>query len=154
GTGLLWRGDFQNAKQLLQALARRIDRKPRKPVAPEAAFNLHRQALGQRARILGMLLLPVNEDYVIALRRAPDVARGYTEAYGPARGPFVAALRELLGVIGAHEWRKKGVEVPALKARVHPFYGVFAPIRGEYVDLVAKAPLPSTDTAFDIGTGT
>jgi methylase of polypeptide subunit release factors len=31
---------------------------------------------------------------------------------------------------------------------------VFAPIRGEYVDLVAKAPLPSRMLAFDIGTGT
>ena len=30
GTALLWRGDFQNARQLLQALARRADRKPRK----------------------------------------------------------------------------------------------------------------------------
>jgi hypothetical protein len=27
GTALLWRGDFQNARQLLQALARRIDHK-------------------------------------------------------------------------------------------------------------------------------
>lgn len=30
GTALLWRGDFQNARQLLQAMARRVDRKPRK----------------------------------------------------------------------------------------------------------------------------
>jgi hypothetical protein len=30
GTGLLWRGDFQNARLLLQALARRVD-KPAKP---------------------------------------------------------------------------------------------------------------------------
>jgi methylase of polypeptide subunit release factors len=60
-----------------------------------------------------------------------------------------------LGVIGAHEWRKKGVDVPALGARIHPHYGVFAPVRGEYVDLVAKAPLPAGCTlAFDIGTGT
>ena len=28
GTGLLWRGDFHNARQLLQALARRIDKLP------------------------------------------------------------------------------------------------------------------------------
>ncbi|HBZ05305.1 MAG TPA: methyltransferase, partial [Massilia sp.] len=27
GTALLWRGDFQNARQLVQALARRIDHK-------------------------------------------------------------------------------------------------------------------------------
>ena len=33
GSALLWRGDFQNARQLLQAIARRVDRKPRK-IAP------------------------------------------------------------------------------------------------------------------------
>ncbi|MGB7479144.1 MAG: methyltransferase, partial [Burkholderiaceae bacterium] len=31
GTALLWRGDYQNARQLLAALARRIDRPARKP---------------------------------------------------------------------------------------------------------------------------
>ena len=63
-------------------------------------------------------------------------------------------LRGLLGVVGAHEWRKKGVEVPALGGRIHPHYGVFSPVRGEYIDLVAQAPLPGTGLAFDIGTGT
>src|ERR1043166_9330627 len=28
GTAILWRGDFQNARQLLLAMARRADRKP------------------------------------------------------------------------------------------------------------------------------
>lgn len=37
---------------------------------------------------------------------------------------------------------------------MHPAFGVFSPVRGEYVDLVASAPLPSTESAFDIGTGT
>jgi methylase of polypeptide subunit release factors len=158
GTALLWRGDFQNARQLLQAMARRIERKPRK-AADQAtkveSFHNYRLAQLQRARTLGMLLLPFDDDYRIPLRRAPDVAQACVEAYGAATGPFVASLRELLGVIGAHEWRKKGVDVPALGARIHPHYGVFAPVRGEYVDLVAKAPLPPRcELAFDIGTGT
>ncbi|MGL6069831.1 methyltransferase, partial [Craterilacuibacter sp.] len=75
------------------------------------------------------------------------------EAYGPASKASLVSLRELLGLIGAHEWRKKGVMVKALGATIHPHYGVFAPIRGEYVDLVAQAPLPSSELAFDIGTG-
>lgn len=162
GTALLWRGDFQNARQLLQAMARRIDRKPRKPPGPTAlpaeAFHLYRQAQSQRARTLGMLLLPFEQGYRVPLRRAPDVRQACIEAYGEAPGEggaFVASLRELLGLIGAHEWRKKGVEIPALGQRIHPHYGVFAPIRGEYVDLVAAAPLPEPCTlAFDIGTGT
>jgi methylase of polypeptide subunit release factors len=155
GTALLWRGDFQNARQLLQALARRADRKPRKPAAsPVEAFHLHRQAQSQRARTLAMLLLSFDDDYGIPLRRAPDVRQACTEAYGPGAEPSVASLRELLGLIGAHEWRKKGVEIPALGDRIHPHYGVFSPVRGEYIKLVADQPLPSKELAFDIGTGT
>lgn len=160
GTALLWRGDFQNARQLLQALARRIDRKPKKPRPPapslKEAFHQHRQAQAQRARILGMLLLPFEAGHVVPLRRAPDVKQACEEAYGPAPEAYAASLRELLGLIGAHEWHKKGVEIAALGARIHPCYGVFSPVRGEYVDLVAQAPLPAgaDALAFDIGTGT
>ncbi|MFP4893131.1 methyltransferase [Paraburkholderia sp. EG304] len=156
GTALLWHGDFQNARQLLQAVARRLERKPRKQGAtPLDAFNLHRQAQSQRARTLGMILIPLDADYGISLRRAPDVRQACIEAYGPATGEAsVVSLRELLGLIGAHEWRKKGVDVAALGERIHPHYGVFSPVRGEYVDLVARTALPSLDLAFDIGTGT
>lgn len=161
GTALLWRGDFQNAKQLMQAMGRRIDakatRKPKTPATLRDAFNLNRQAQAQRARTLAMVLLPFDPDYSVPLRRAPDVQRACVEAWGaPDGSPVVASLRELLGIIGAYEWRRKGVEVAALGDRVHPHYGVFAPIRSEYVDMVATAPLPEPlpARAFDIGTGT
>jgi SAM-dependent methyltransferase len=162
GTALLWRGDFQNARQMLTALANRADRPPRKaknpPASPADAFHRHRQTQSQRARTLGMLVVPLDEDYGIPLRRAPDIREACAEAWGPGEGICIASLRELLGLIGAHEWRRKGIEIPAIGGRIHPHYGVFAPIRREYVDLVAKAPLPklasSTSVAFDIGTGT
>lgn len=156
GTALVWQGDFQNARQLVQAMARRIDRKPKKAKAASGvdAFNLHRLAQSQRARTLGMLLIPLDADYTIPLRRAPDVRAACEEAYGPGGAPSVVSLRELLGVVGAHEWRKKGVPVPALGASIHPYYGVFSPVRGEYIDLVARAPLPAGALAFDVGTGT
>ncbi|HRK78650.1 MAG TPA: class I SAM-dependent methyltransferase [Thiobacillus sp.] len=155
GTALLWRGDFQNARQLLQAMARRIERKPRKPASsPTEAFNFHRQAQSQRARTLGMLLLPLEADFSIPLRRAPNVKEACAEAYGASAESSVVSLRELLGVIGAHEWRKKGVDIPELGERIHPHYGVFSPVRGEYLKLAAEAPLPTSKLAFDIGTGT
>jgi SAM-dependent methyltransferase len=160
GTAILWRGDFQNARQLLLAMARRVDRKPRRakknaPADASAdAFHRHRLAQSQRARTLAMLLLPFDADYALPLRRAPDVKVACSEAYGPGTKPFVASLRELLGLIGAHEWRRKGVAVSALGARIHPHYGVFAPVRSEYLQLVANAPLPAKALAFDIGTGT
>ena len=164
GTALLWRGDFQNARQLVQALARRIDHKgsrakrakaSKAPATPTEQFHRHRLAQLQRARTLAMLLIPFDADYTIPLRRAPEVKEACLEAWGPSSEPCVASLRELLGLIGAHEWRRKGVPIPALDERIHPWYGVFSPVRGEYVELVAQAPLPpGAKLAFDIGAGT
>ncbi|MBU1365240.1 MAG: class I SAM-dependent methyltransferase [Gammaproteobacteria bacterium] len=160
GTAMLWRGDWQNARHLLQGLSRRADRHPRSgsrpaPATPAEAFEQHRRNQGRRAQALAMLLVPLRGDYSIPLRRAQDVRQACVEAYGPPTGEdSVVSLRELLAVVSAHEWRKKGVPVPAVEGRIYPHYGVFSPVRGEYVDLVAKAPLPANcDLAFDIGTG-
>ncbi|MGW2720267.1 methyltransferase [Streptomyces sp. NPDC001492] len=160
GTAMLWCGDFHNARQLLSAMKRRIDRRRRRPADDAAiAFNQHRQAQTFRAKVLGSLLVLVEEGAVLPLRRSPDIRAACAEAGCPLDRPFVCSLTALLGMTGSHEWRRKGVEVPALGgARIHPHYGVFSPVRGEYVDLVARAPLPDAcsvrPTAFDIGTGT
>jgi hypothetical protein len=155
GTGMLWAGDFHNARQLLTAMARRIDRHRRTPTTDlRAAFKAHRAEALRRARLLGLLLVPLDAEHALDLRRAPDVRLACTEAYGPADRPSVTSLRELLGVIGAHEWRSTGVPIDALGDRIRPHYGVFSPVRGEYLDLVNTAPLATPAVAFDIGTGT
>ena len=177
GTAVLWQGDFHNARQLLQALARRtqkksnnkstshqstnplIDKSAEKPKDTAQTFHLHRQALGQRARVLGLLLIPLDADYQIPLRRAPDMQDACLHAWGPPSGdPSMVSLRELLGLVGAYEWRKKGVEITALgkppNNRIFPHYGVFSPVRGEYIDLVAHMPILDKALAFDIGVGT
>ena len=165
GTGLLWRGDFQQAKHLLQAMSQRMDaaakrKKATPPATALAAFEAHRKAQGLRVRVLGQLLIELDGNYRMALERAPDVVLACTEAWGPPDDqPRVLPLRSLLGLIGAHEWRKKGVPIAALGgAHIHPHYGVFSPVRGEYLDLVAQAPLPTAlqqcPQAFDIGVGT
>jgi SAM-dependent methyltransferase len=170
-------------------MARRIDKTPdrKKRKAPkdeivdanEAAaqrFHLHRQAQAQRARVLSCVLIPFDADYGIPLRRAPDAKLACAEAWGEADSSgvlnaaaltSVATLRELMGITSAHEWRKKGVEIGALgkvgstaNNRIHPHYGVFSPVRGEYITLVNRAEFPPTFferikfVAFDIGTGT
>jgi SAM-dependent methyltransferase len=175
GTALLWRGDFHNARQLLLAMARRVDRPRRQAHAqaapavmddmPGAAFHRHRQAQSQRARVLGQLLIGLEADHTIPLRRAPDHRLACSQAWGHCNGdgeggPSVVSLRELLGVVSAFEWRKKGVAIaalgPAPDNRIHPHHGVFSPVRGEYIDLVAHTPLPpgAQALALDIGTST
>ena len=169
GTGLLWRGDYHNARQLLQAVGRRLDGGGRGRRATTTntdltqAFRRHRTEAARRAELLGLLLVPLDADFGVPLRRAPDLRAACAETWGQNSGTAsadeasVTSLRELIGIVGAHEWRRKGVHIAALDDRIHAHYGVFSPVRGEYLDLVAKAPLPgppSASVAFDIGTGT
>ena len=186
GTSLLWRGDFHNAKQLLQALKRRIERtnerseqrKIKKAAkANESAkspnamsesvnskelpnlFHQQRQIQAQRARILSRLLLELDASYASQLRRAPDVSAACTAAFGQLDNATdescVLSFRDLQGALGAAQWHEKGVPIDSLGLSIFPHYGVFAPTRHEYVQLLLDAPLPTVhNIAYDIGTGT
>jgi methylase of polypeptide subunit release factors len=160
GTALLYRGDFQNAKQLLQAITRRVDRKPIKANdSLTEAFHQHRARQIQRANITNKILIEL-QHAKCDLKRAPDVKEAVLgalvidEKRDKLPNAILLSLRELLGMIGAHEWRKKGVYIEALQANVHAHYGVYSPARGEYLDLINQAPLNNPTVAFDIGTGT
>jgi methylase of polypeptide subunit release factors len=160
GTAFLYKGDFQNAKQMLQAITRKFDIKPIKPTENlTQAFHQHRARQIQRASITNKILIELNHG-ACDLKRAPDVKEAVAGALiinakidkVPAK--MVLSLRELLGMVGAHEWRKKGVFIDALQANIHAAYGVYSPIRGEYLELINNANLGTAKTAFDIGTGT
>ncbi|HET9596678.1 MAG TPA: methyltransferase [Anaeromyxobacteraceae bacterium] len=159
GDGLAYEGDFHNARQLLDAASRRL--RPPAPRAPgiAALFLAEREGVRAAQEVLSRLAVPVGPGWTCALRRAPALEAPLSEAFGdPPDGPALLPLRELRGAIGAHEWHRRGVPVPALGASVHPRYGVFAPVRGEYVGLVARGLARRGSlagrSALDVGTGT
>src|SRR3546814_7767768 len=102
---MLWRGDFHNARQMLAALAHRLDRRKQKrrlpSASPREAFNLYRLAQSQRARLLNSLLVQVDAHGSIALKRAPDVKAACASVLGDTEEPFLLPLRALQGFIGA-----------------------------------------------------
>jgi methylase of polypeptide subunit release factors len=160
GTSLIYRGDFQNAKQLLQAITRKVDVIPTLPAESLAkAFHQHRARQIQRASITNKILIELKHGSC-DLKRAPDLRSAVAsallidEASEKLPQKMLISLREFLGVIGAYEWYKKGVFIDALQATIHATYGVYSPLRGEYLNLIQSAKLGPVKTAFDIGTGT
>jgi SAM-dependent methyltransferase len=164
GEHLLYRGDWNNARQLLAAMARRLAAaRPPLTGSLAARWRAHRRWRREDHAVLSRLLVPVAPDLGLPLRRAPDLRAALAPLFedGPCGGlPALLPLREALGAVGAAEWRRRGVPVPALRGRVHPHHGVFAPVRGDYVALLAaeldaRAPdALAGRTAFDLGTGT
>ena len=113
GTAMLWRGDFHNARQLLQAMIRRIERAEQRKANKKAAqsaqqrsqtiadlFHQQRLAQGQRAGILSRLLLELDAGYISHLRRAPDLSGPCNEAFGELHEPCLMPLRDLQGLWG------------------------------------------------------
>ena len=164
GATLIYRGDYRNARQLLAAMGRRLGARQDHPAG---SGHLRDLFLEERRRhrleheTLSRLAVPVEAGEHgprLALRNAPEVAAALGEALGPDLAlPGVLPLRDLLGMIGAHEWRTRGIEVPSLGAHLRTRWGVFAPVRGEHVELAAEAvkrwPVAGK-RALDVGTGT
>ena len=155
----MWRGDFHNAKQVLAAIKKRVKPKPQAEAPahadPASAFHQHRLAQSQASRLANALCVEIGAGFALDLSRAPNVQAALRDVYGVENTePFVLPLAQLLGFIGAHEWHKKGVVVPELGGAIHVPFGVFSPIRGEYLSLIAQAKLPANaHTALDVGTG-
>jgi SAM-dependent methyltransferase len=155
GAWLLHGGDFHNARQLLAAMGRRLAR-ARGPAAatPAEAFRAERRQRALEHATLGRVLVALDEPYRLRLGRAPDVARACREVWGEAQGVTVVPLKTLLGMLGAAEWRKKGLPVPGLEGALTPHYGVYLPTRTDYVELLAEVKDVRGAGVLDVGTGT
>jgi SAM-dependent methyltransferase len=164
GAALIYRGDYRNARQLLAAMGRRLAGRADGPGGKRSLRELfleerrkHRQEHETLSR-LAVLIEAGPSGPRVALSNAPEVAAALTEALGThLQLPGALPLRDLLGMVGAHEWRTKGVEVLPLGAHLRTRWGVFAPVRGEHVELAAEAskrwPVAGK-RVLDVGTGT
>lgn len=154
GEHLLYGGDFHNAKQLLGAMGRRLAH-PARASSPLEAFRAQRRARALEHETLGRLVVELDGAYRLQLARAPDVALACTQVWGPPDGErTVVALKTLLGMLGAAEWRKRGLAVPGLPKPLTTHYGVYVPTRTDYVELLRTLCDVRGARCFDLGTGT
>ena len=154
GEYLLYGGDFHNAKQLLGAMARRLSY-PGGARSPLEAFRAERRARQLEHETLSRIVVALDRDYRLGLARAPDVAQACRQVWGePQAAITVVPLKQLLGMLGAAEWRRKGLAVPGLTGLLHPHYGVYLPTRTDYAELLLPLPQVKGKRVFDVGTGT
>ena len=184
GNALVYQGDYRNAKQLLTAIKRRITKsqlrvpftKPGTTTNTNTSntttiqtntitqqWNEQRRRIRELSQQMNMVMVQVDSDHTLRdLDCAPnnEVVRTILSSnYSQRKEPYVMPLRELLGMIGAHEWYKRGVFIPHIQTYIYPHYGVFAPTRNEYLDLIDRAPTtffhpnPNTDADADANTG-
>jgi methylase of polypeptide subunit release factors len=155
GEFLLYTGDFHNARQLLGAMTRRLPA-PRHGTSALDVFRSERRTRALEHETLGRVIVELDGHYELKLKRAPeDVSLACKQAWGKATvARTLVPLKTLLGVLGAAEWRKNGLEVAGLKKKLITHYGVFVPTRTEYVEVLRKLSDVKGARCFDLGTGT
>ena len=100
GTAILWRGDYHNARQLLKAMDRRIERRASRRQRGEMTFAGHRAERTQRATLLAHLVVELGPDRSLDLRRAPDVREADTAGTDLDLPGLLAELKVLAAVLG------------------------------------------------------
>ncbi len=154
GEYLRYVGTFQNAKQLLSAMGRRLAPPP-PAKSPLEAFRAERRARHVEHQTLSRLVVSLDGEYRLHMLKAPDVSVSCRQVWGkPEAAMTVVSLKALLGLQGATEWRRKGLVVPGLTGRLTPHYGVYVPTRTDYIELLRRLPDVEGRTVFDVGTGT
>ena len=155
-TATVWQGDYHQAKALLDAVKRRLHKPLKTSDDVLDTFHKWRLQQQQRSQLLSHLLVEVNANWQLNIARAPNIQAACKQAFGFDNTETVLLpLHALLGYIGAEQWHQRGVSIGALNgSHIHVPFGVFSPLRGEYLDLLSNTVLPTTcQTVWDIGTG-
>lgn len=153
GRDLLWTGDWHHGRKLLAAVRRRI--KPPRNRAESLAdrWRETREHTRRIAERTGRIWILVDAHGQAVARRAPPTAEALAWAFGPAEEAHVLPLPTVIGALGAAGWTRKGLEVPGLKGRLEPRYGVFSPTRHAYVGLLDALEVRGR-RVLDTGCGT
>ena len=93
-------------------------------------------------------------DQKLGVKKAPSI--GWLEKLYPENNHFYLSFPQVQGLNSAWQWYERGISLPVLRAKLHPYYGVYFPTRFEHLVLFEQwlqqyeGPKKS---AMDIGIG-
>lgn len=148
GKYVLIKGFYSNGLALLNGLKAHL-----KKTVPNDSFQEQR-AFRAAYRKLSNLVLAEIEDHKLLVKKSPSI--GWLEKLYPERSDFLLSFPQIQGLNSAWQWYVKGVSMPVLRNKIHPYYGVYFPTRFEHLQLFdnwLKRYDGPKNSAIDIGIG-
>jgi hypothetical protein len=100
------------------------------------------------------LILVKIENHRIALKKAPDI--GWLKKLYPEISDFNLTFPDIQGLNSSWQWYTKGITIPVLRNKLHPYYGTYFPTRFEHLILFdnwLKRYGGPKKSAIDVGIG-
>jgi precorrin-6B methylase 2 len=90
----------------------------------------------------------------LTVRKAPEI--GWLKTLYPELDEFLLPFPQVQGLNSSWQWYEKGISIPVLDKKIHPFFGTYFPTRFEHLKLFdnwLKQYKGEKKSAIDIGIG-
>ena len=121
----------------------------RYPATDYASSRIQREKLNEWTKHL----------FLSVRNHEPDLAKApgnpWLKEFYPDKDHFYLRFTDYLGMNGARQWYEKGIQLPGLTHKVHPYYGTYFPTRTEHLEIFDEwlTKNHSFSSAVDMGTG-
>ena len=148
GNCILIEGFYSTGLSILHELSNFLKKK-----YPDQSFQGQREFRSEYRKLSHKILVNVSTNK-LELKKAPVI--GWLEILYPDFDKFMLPFPQIQGLNSAWQWYKKGIPIPVLRNKIHPYYGVYFPSRFEHLQLFdnwLKRYVGTKKTAMDIGIG-
>lgn len=139
---------YSSGLEVLSVLKQYVNQK-----FPDQSFAGQREARNNFRKLSHRLLLRVNSCKLV-VRKAPAI--GWLKRLYPDLNDFLLPFPQVQGLNSSWQWYEKGIFIPVLKQKIHPWFGTYFPTRFEHLELFdhwLKNYRGRKETVFDIGIG-
>lgn len=139
---------FSSGLTLLNALKHFI-----KKEYSDQSFQGQRDSRAEFQRLSNQIFLEISNNK-LAVRKAPEI--GWLKKLYPELTEFLLPFTQVQGLNSSWQWYKKGIFIPVLKRKIHPWFGTYFPTRFEHLELFnswIRRYKGDKKSVFDIGIG-
>ena len=120
---------------------------------PDQSFQGQREARAAFRELSQKLFLKIS-NHKILVRKSPEI--GWLKILYPELTVFLLPFSQVQGLNSAWQWYEKGIFIPVLRKKIHPWFGTYFPTRFEHLELFEnwlKEYKGKKESAIDVGIG-
>ena len=139
---------YSNGLLLLKELKIHLKRK-----LPNKSFKEQREFRSQYRKLSNLIFIEI-VDHKLTVKKSPSI--GWFEKLYPETSDFLLTFPQVQGLNSSWQWYQKGISIPVLRNKIHPYYGTYFPTRFDHLKLFdnwLKRFIGPKKTGIDVGIG-
>lgn len=148
GAQVIITGVYQNGLLLLKELQNNL-----KESFENHSFSQQRTYREEYQKLSNLILLEISNQKIV-LKKSPNI--GWLDQFYSDLNNFYLPLPQIQGLNSSWQWYLKGINLPVLRNKLHPYYGTYFPTRFEHLELFDKFLLHYKGykkSALEVGVG-